>query len=510
MNTFKRKSLYAALAGLGALGVTGSANAVYVNPDGLGQVLLYPYYTVRSVGGSEFNTYLSVVNTQNTVKVAKVRFLEGRNSKEVLDFNLYLSPYDVWTAAIVPTAGGAQIITADRSCTHPAIPSTGQEFRNIAYAQLFPDVGGTSLDRTREGYFEIIEMGNVFGPVATAATHNAAGTPNNCTLVRSTVPPPTTPGRGGLFGNMALINVTQGTDYTANAVALDNFNNTDLLYSGPGELTPNLDSSFPRVSVVTNSEIVGSTSVNRTYITDWTATPFTINPVSAVLMHDQIFNEFALDTQINARTDWVITFPTKTFYYNQAAGSLTLPTPLRAPATAALFQRNFVATGACDDVLPTVFSREEQTTVLQDDFSPRPIGGTSVLCWEANVLQFGGSAGDTASSVLGSRNFSQFSAGGFANGWLNLAFPNGTSGGTNNSNNHRLVAPAGATTLVSYTLGPVAVTTTTLVTAVTYFGLPVIGFAVQSYVNGTITVGGNRVLSNYGGNWVHSGTRRIQ
>ena len=44
MNTFKKKSLHAAvLAGLGALGAAGTANAVHINPDGLGQVVLYPY-----------------------------------------------------------------------------------------------------------------------------------------------------------------------------------------------------------------------------------------------------------------------------------------------------------------------------------------------------------------------------------------------------------------------------------------------------------------------------------
>ena len=47
MNTFKKKSLYAALAGASALGVTGAAQAVNVNPDGLGQVLIYPYYTTQ-------------------------------------------------------------------------------------------------------------------------------------------------------------------------------------------------------------------------------------------------------------------------------------------------------------------------------------------------------------------------------------------------------------------------------------------------------------------------------
>ena len=33
--------------GLGALGATGTADAVNVNPDGLGQALLYPFYTTR-------------------------------------------------------------------------------------------------------------------------------------------------------------------------------------------------------------------------------------------------------------------------------------------------------------------------------------------------------------------------------------------------------------------------------------------------------------------------------
>ena len=48
MNTFKRKSLYAALASVGALGVMGSAKAVNVSPEGVGQALIYPYYTTRA------------------------------------------------------------------------------------------------------------------------------------------------------------------------------------------------------------------------------------------------------------------------------------------------------------------------------------------------------------------------------------------------------------------------------------------------------------------------------
>ena len=131
----KKNSLTTALlAGLaGAAGLVTTANAVNLNPDGLGQVLIYPFYTVD--GGN--NTQISVVNTTNRVKAVKVRFLEARNSKEVLDFNLYLSPFDVWTGATVSppverfATGPATLITSDNSCTVPRIPAgVAVPFRN--------------------------------------------------------------------------------------------------------------------------------------------------------------------------------------------------------------------------------------------------------------------------------------------------------------------------------------------------------------------------------------------
>ena len=67
-----------------------AAHAVNVNNDGLGEVLLFPYYTAAA--GND--TYINIVNTTADVKAVKVRFVEGMNSVEVLDFNLYLSPYD--------------------------------------------------------------------------------------------------------------------------------------------------------------------------------------------------------------------------------------------------------------------------------------------------------------------------------------------------------------------------------------------------------------------------------
>ena len=145
MNTFKHKSLYAAVAGLGALAAAGAAQAVSVNHDGLGQVLIYPYYTVRAASIAlpgtvilaDYNSLLSVVNSTASAKAVKVRFLEGKNSREVLDFNLYLSAKDVWTAAVIPTTEGAGIFTADKSCTTPVVSSSAADpsrFVNFAYA----------------------------------------------------------------------------------------------------------------------------------------------------------------------------------------------------------------------------------------------------------------------------------------------------------------------------------------------------------------------------------------
>ena len=48
------------------------ANAVNLNPRGLGQVLIYPYYTVN--GGQ--NTLLSLVNTTAHAKALKLHFRE--------------------------------------------------------------------------------------------------------------------------------------------------------------------------------------------------------------------------------------------------------------------------------------------------------------------------------------------------------------------------------------------------------------------------------------------------
>jgi hypothetical protein len=468
MNIFKKKSLCAALAGIGALGAAGAAQAVNLNPDGLGQVLIYPYYTTRTdAAGNAYNSLLSVVNTTASVKAVKVRFLEGKNSREVLDFNLFLSPKDVWTTAVVPIGSGAGILTADVSCTLPAIPAAGKEFVNFAYTA---DGAGSSLDRTTEGYVEIIEMAAYADSSDTAAnvTH-IAGVPPGCAdqtdaLGLAEALPPT----GGLMGGVSLINVGSGADFTEDAIALDNFSIFHL-YTGAGVTTPDLSQATPPQSIVVAN--------NNVYQSTWAPGP---DAVSALLMHDQIMNEFVLDAGTNSGTDWVVTMPTKRFYVSNGTG--TPPT---------LFQRNFNKTdGACDDVSLNIFDREENTTSTPLDFSPPPPTLANAICWEANVITFNNT------NVLASANVANIPTT-FENGWLDLGFFPATVTAPVHTlvNGATTIAPLGGAPGAS---GPA-----------TYVGLPVVGFAVQTFVNGAVSVGGVSTLSNYGGNFVHKGTRLI-
>jgi hypothetical protein len=199
-----------------------------------------------------------------------------------------------------------------------------------------------------------------------------------------------------------------------------------------------------------------------------------------VLMHDRVMNEYVLDTATKSGTDWVLTFPTKRFYVNVGTGS--------APK---LFQRNFNQTaGACDDVLLNIYDREERTTSTPVTFSPPPPTSTTSICWEANIITFNNS------NVLASKNVSNINTGN-QNGWLKLGFATTTS-----ATYHTL----GNVTATSHVLG--ASTFSTGMTK-TYLGLPVVGFAVQSFSNGTLVVGGTSVLANYGGNFVQKATTTI-
>jgi len=553
-NSLKRKTSYiaaTAVAAFGGLGGASDALAVNVNADGMGQALIYPYYTVRSVDDQVFNTYLSVTNTTTFYKAIKVRFLEGKNSREVLDFNVYLSPKDVWTAALVPVDAtdltlGGRMITSDNSCLVPGDENgtsgrpLGIDFLTFAYTGAAADGEDGGLERGTEGHFEILEMAdfdNTIGvnpllpvsatnpSVVSGFLHSTAGVPTCSTIGgggEPTISAATVMGTGGLIGSALLINVENGISYGYDPVVLQSWNKTvGGIWTTAGSITPNLGNVFPASSQVFSSS-------GTTTITDWSiaraldvADPAslgtltsTADAVSAVLMHDNVINEFMMDAGTNSGTDWVVTFPTKSFYVGLDSLDPVTQARLHDPAIRP-FQEDFWTGGSCDEIHIQATNREESTPVIAGPISipspppPNPAAVIDSLCWEANVLSMIDATG-APSDNLGSGNLRTVDTMA-ENGWMNINFPTTVVSSTASALVHTLPdnitatvagggANSGAATVIVSNIG-----VTGAPTAATYIGLPVVGIAVQDYRNDTTT---NR-LRSFGGSYEHKATTNI-
>ena len=302
------------VASLISVVIPGSAAALNLSPQGTGQVLLYPYYTVNA----NQDTYFSVGNDYGLPEVLHVRFNEGRNGRPVLDVSVVLKPYDVWTAAIsVDAGGGAKLVTFDDSCTHPAIPAGGIAFTSSGYdgsSTIPADDGPRDISRTREGFVEVIGGASFSTPDHNVPSIDCATIFSELTTSAVDVGPP-----GRLFGWAAVIDVGQGHYYSYNATAIDKFTETPLYSADWGPLKPTLndansaedDSGNP----VAYFFLQGNTSSNSLLgVPQRGQYGKGVDAVSAVLIADTIKNDYIVDAGLGASTDWVLTMPTKHLY----------------------------------------------------------------------------------------------------------------------------------------------------------------------------------------------------
>ena len=151
----KKKILSAAV--MVALGAgAAQAGRVHVTGDAHGQVLLFPYYTTQ--GNNE--TLLTITNITDKGKAVKVSFREAFNSREVLAFNIYLAPFDVWVGKVQAAPdGGAQLYTPDNSCS--TLDTNLQNMLDYDYTGSRSDGGPEGPARKREGFFTAFEMGEI-------------------------------------------------------------------------------------------------------------------------------------------------------------------------------------------------------------------------------------------------------------------------------------------------------------------------------------------------------------
>lgn len=149
-------------------GVAGTASAaINVEQDGIGHSLVIPYFTTQS--GQ--HTYLNIVNTDTTNgKAVKVRFRGALDSDDIFDFQVFLSPGDVWVADVQPTADakGTAIYTTDNSCTLPK--NVGKDWTQAADGSWTPGANSKFVTArlkkddpigVKEGYVEIFNMADI-------------------------------------------------------------------------------------------------------------------------------------------------------------------------------------------------------------------------------------------------------------------------------------------------------------------------------------------------------------
>ena len=559
-------SIAAMIGGLGFVGVasasvivgtggTGVTNTLLTTPNvtgfkfadgGVGHALVVPYYTVQNGN----MTVLHLTNTDmKNGKVAKIRFRGAANSDDVLDFQVLLSPGDVWTAAISKNADGlASLTTGDTTCTIPAIGAQSVAFKT---SRLDPALSPeAAAEGTREGYVEIfnsadIPSDKVYTVGATANTNSALYTTVKHTAGKPACAAATIEAAlfttdftaqadaakiglnspsGGLMADWYIINVPQTTTYSGAATALVGVGGKYGNYVAFPQ-NESMVIALPETFTADPSLASAGVSSYKKTSAGVTSDPTTVAPIEAIALDfpdlstpyyaaagaaaaltqaavltqalavSSITNQYAKDAGIFAKTDWVLSMPTRRYSvavdYN-AKNALGAVAPARvysvvsgtvagaAPVPAALQyfstdNTELVNGKVCVGTQGTTFlDREETGKSGSPVFSPSK-ASSARLCGEASVLSF--AEGLTAPSVLGAsvaREDAPASAL-FENGWgvLNTAnYPKGTT------------APAAQ--------------------AAASIGMPILGYSVIKLTNPQATAG---VSGNFGITWPHRFTK---
>jgi hypothetical protein len=282
---------------------------------------------------------------------------------------------------------------------------------------------------------------------------------------------------GGLYGYATVINVPTGAAFGYDAIAIADHvgagaTGSDMHYQ-PGDIRPNFGDSALDTSAIVS---VNGAAVTLDFDGDYPAEATErVQALNATIMASEIYNDYVTDSAIGATTDWLLTFPTKAFHVNGTE-------PVEP------FSKLWNGQTACEPTELSAVDREESTPPPPPspgssgpDFSPAPPadpvdppkGDDVPICYEATIVQFASeSAAGTSTVAIGVNEYLDASE-----GWATIS-----------------MMPAD----LDSTLGPCGldgdITTTGDWTDpcdrtidagdASLQGLPVVGFAVQKFVNG--------------------------
>lgn len=453
-------------------GVVGSANAMNVSDNGVGLYNVLPYYSVQEGN----TTLIHITNTDTTKgKAVKVRFRGAEWSDDVFDFQVFLSPGDVWTGAVSRNGDVARMATTDKSCTLPA--NVNQDFITFRLVE-----GGTA--GTREGYVEILTMAdipyadatkvdNANSPLANAIKHVngvpacgavVTGLQAGVNNIAAAVAPSTFTGdqltapTASLMSYGVVINVPASKAFTVPATALNaagavnevNYFRQANAPTNPGDPATvaglTADSIFLDAAV---NPAFGGTGLQM-YQFDMPdlSTPLNTadtpivqrNAVATALQRASTFVEYLTDDSLLATTDIVFNQPVRRFFYEYLAHTSPV-TPAQVAANGAYTingasygirgqaaSKYAELNGASNRIAvqaPTFYDREEATIVAATDIviSPTPpsVALTYSLKGEASVLSINN--GDLPTGSLGASLTANNYETGLSNpdGWATLS-----------------------------------------------------------------------------------------
>ena len=345
-------SMLVAAGGVGSYAVTPSAHAVNESLDRLGDALIFPYYTTNA----GWLTAFSVTNTRDYTVALKFRFLEADNSRDVLDFNVIMSPDDVFVGYVTDTGDGPEfrVASGDTTCTSPRVVN-GLKLNKAAYSDGNSDGGSTDLARLTEGHVTVVMMGHTAangddGDIGLHANHNSPAF--NCDIVdnrflksniedtRQQFGEPI----NSLRGEYSLLNVALGRAAAGTAVTLANFFNISLNDDHPQGRNPHCVGIWTQTDGAPNScpnlitaqepfdfldptlndawtKNGQSATAGGRYLSDRNNGDLRqaffergVDAVSFALQRSAVINQWSVNPDLGVKTDWVVTFPTKNFY----------------------------------------------------------------------------------------------------------------------------------------------------------------------------------------------------
>lgn len=451
-----------------------------VNNSGIGHNLIVPYYTAQAANA----TLITLTNTTAVGKAVKIRFRGAENSDDVKDFQVFLSPFDVWTANVSQSATGeAQITTNDVSCTKPTmVAGTGYKFGTDRLSSA-ANVAGT-----REGYIEIFNMADVemtdsAASVIRAITHVSGKAPcasANFTALNTDAAAATLNAVGmlalpttGLTASWIIINTATGAAYGGNATALQALNAAGAPVQGnlvywpqsttlvPGEARGYTADPLMATGLLIKPLMQDLPDMSTPYVGNLTAAATAFNLVGTYAAGEQwaataqayeltkalaatsVNNEFFSDSaavQIGAATDWVFSMPTRrytvAYNYSAAAGAGRTFNDFTLSATGAavttgrnvnyftLFNTAVQGSTICvDGIMPVAYNREEGTNssvAFSPSASPVFCGETGV--WGVNQTLAAGSTSAVLAGALTVKGIT-FAPMAISEGWMSVGTP---------------------------------------------------------------------------------------